>query len=81
MVKNSPANAGGVGSVPRLGRSPREGNGQPILIFLPEKSHGQRSLAGYSLWDHKRQQQQCSISFNLYKLRELLVIVFLQSEY
>ena len=20
---------------------------------MPEKSHGQRSLAGYSLWDHK----------------------------
>ena len=23
-------------------------------VFLPEKSHGQRSLAGYSLWGHKR---------------------------
>ena len=22
-------------------------------IFLPEKSHGQRSLACYSLWGHK----------------------------
>ena len=46
MVKNSPVNAGDVGSVPRLGRSPREGNGQPILVFLLEKSHGQRSLVG-----------------------------------
>ena len=27
VVKNLPANAGNVGSVPRLGRSPREGNG------------------------------------------------------
>ena len=26
VVKNLPANAGNVGSVPRLGRSPREGN-------------------------------------------------------
>ena len=26
---------------------------QPIPIFLPEKSHGQRSLAGYSPWGHK----------------------------
>ena len=24
-----------------------------ILIFLPGKFHGQRSLAGYSLWGHK----------------------------
>ena len=30
MVKN-PANAGDVGSLPGLGRSPREGNGNPLL--------------------------------------------------
>ena len=27
---------------------------QPTPVFLPGKSHGQRSLAGYSSWDHKR---------------------------
>ena len=27
---------------------------QPTSVFLPGKSHGQRSLAGYSPWDHKR---------------------------
>ena len=26
---------------------------QPTPVFLPGESHGQRSLAGYSLWDHK----------------------------
>ena len=26
---------------------------QPTPVFLPGKSHGQRSLAGYSLWDLK----------------------------
>ena len=26
---------------------------QPTPIFLPEKSHGQRSLVGYSPWGHK----------------------------
>ena len=25
-----------------------------ILVFLPGKSHGQRSLLGYSPWSHKR---------------------------
>ena len=30
MVKNLPANAGGVGSIPGLGRSPGEGNGNPL---------------------------------------------------
>jgi len=27
---------------------------QPTPVFLPGKSHGQRSLAGYNPWDHKR---------------------------
>ena len=26
---------------------------QPTSVFLPEKSHGQRSLAGYSPWGHR----------------------------
>ena len=26
---------------------------QPTLVFLPGESHGQRSLSGYSPWDHK----------------------------
>ena len=26
---------------------------QPTPLFLPEKSHGQRSLAGFSLWGPK----------------------------
>ena len=30
MVKNLPANAGDLGSVPELGRSPGEGNGSPF---------------------------------------------------
>ena len=51
MVKNLPANVGDerdVGSIPGSGRSPDEGNGNPLPVFLPRKSHGQRSLVGYS---------------------------------
>ena len=51
MVKNPPANAGNigaVGSIPGSGRSSGVGNGNPLQYFLPGKSHGQRSLAGYS---------------------------------
>ena len=54
VVKNPPANAenaGDVRSVPGVGRSPGGGNGNPV--FLPGKSHGQRSLAGYSPWGSK----------------------------
>ena len=42
VVKSTPANAGGVGSIPELGRSPGGGNGNPLQ---PGESHGQRSLA------------------------------------
>ena len=47
VVKNLPANAGDAGSVPRLGRSPRGGNGNPLQYPCHEKSHGQKSLTGY----------------------------------
>ena len=30
LVKNPPANAGGIGSIPGLGISPGEGNGYPL---------------------------------------------------
>ena len=26
---------------------------EPTPVFLPGESHGQRSLAGYSLWGHR----------------------------
>ena len=51
MVKNLPANAGDVGSIPGSGRSPGEETGTPV--FLPGKSHGQRNLVGYSPWSRK----------------------------
>ena len=57
MVKNLPANARDVGDIrdmaliAGLGRSPL--GGQPTSVFLPGKSDGQRSLAGYSPWGHR----------------------------
>ena len=47
VVKNLPANAGDIrdaGSNPRSGVSPGGGNGNPLQVFLPGESHGQRSL-------------------------------------
>ena len=43
--------AGDMGSIPGSGGSPREGNGSPVLLFLPRKSHRQ-SPAGYCPWGH-----------------------------
>ena len=51
--KASDCNAVDPGSIPRLGRSPGEGNGNPLQYSCLEKSHGQRSLASYSPWGHK----------------------------
>ena len=55
MVKNSPANARNVRDASLIsGRSPREGNGNPLhYSCLENPSHGQRNLAGYSAWGHK----------------------------
>ena len=53
MGKNLPANAGDADSIPGLGRSPGERNGNPTPVVLSGKSHGQRSLVGYSPWGHK----------------------------
>ena len=47
-VKNMPAISGDVSLIPGWGRSPGEGNGNPLQCFCLEKSHGQRSLVGYS---------------------------------
>ena len=51
--KVSVYNAGSPGSIPGLGRSPGEGNGNPLQYYCLEKSHGQRSLVGYSPWGRK----------------------------
>ena len=53
VVKKPPANAEDMSSIPGLGRSPGEGNANPLQYSCLEKSHGQRSLAGYSPWGHK----------------------------
>ena len=40
MIKNlSACNAGDSGSIPRSGRSPGEGYGNPTPVFLPGKSY------------------------------------------
>ena len=54
MVKNLPVNAGDAGLIPGLGRSPGERNGNPLQYSCLGKFHGQRSLADYSPWGHRR---------------------------
>ena len=75
-VENPPANVGDtgdVGLIPSLGKVPWRTKWQPTPVFLPGKSHGQRSLAGYSPWDCKeldRSKHACT------QTRILLCILF-----
>ena len=50
--KESACNAGDLGLISGSGRSPGGGHGN-TPVFLPRKSHGQRSLVGYNPWSHK----------------------------
>ena len=55
-IKNLPANArdaGDTGLIAGSGRRPWKRKRQSTPVFLLEKSHGQRSLVGYSLWGRK----------------------------
>ena len=51
--KESACNVGDPGLIPGLGRSPGEGNGNPLQYSLLRKFHGWRSLVGYSPWGCK----------------------------
>ena len=49
----SKENVGDSGLIPGSGRSPGGGHDSPLPLFLPGKSHEQRSLAGCSPWGLK----------------------------
>ena len=51
--KESACNEGDLGSIPGLGRSSGGGYGNILQYPCLENPHGQRSLVGYSPWDHK----------------------------
>ena len=48
-----PKTLGNLGLIPGLGRSPGEGNGNPLQYSCLENPHGKRSLVGYSPWGRK----------------------------
>ena len=55
MIKNPPASAGDTevtGSIPGSERFSWRRKLQPTPVFLPGKSHGQKSLEGYGPWGH-----------------------------
>ena len=51
--KELACNAGDLGLISELGRSPGGGQGNPLQYSCLENPHGQRSLVGYSPWGCK----------------------------
>ena len=51
--KESACSAGVLGLIPESGRSPGEGNGNPLQYCCLGNPNGQRSLVGYSPWGCK----------------------------
>ena len=84
--KKSACNAGNLGLIPGLERSPGEVKWLPIPVFLPGEFRGQGSLAGCSPWGGKELETTephthvvycllivASVSFSITKLRFLHV--------
>ena len=67
MVKNLPA-VWETGFNPWVGKIPWSRKWQHTLVFLPGKFHGQKSLAGYSPWDHKESDvtEQLTLALSLF---------------
>ena len=53
VSKESAHNAGDLGSIPGVGRSPEGGHGNPLQYSCLENPHRQRSLGGYRPWGHQ----------------------------
>ena len=76
--KESACSAGDLDSIPALGRSPGEGNGNPLQY----SSHGQRSLVGYSPWDRKELDVTEQLTHTqsshlaLYSYEEVLLFIY-----
>ena len=61
--KETACNAGDLGSITVSGRSP--GEEKAIHSSIVEKSHGQRSLAGYSPWARKESDMTEQLTLSL----------------
>jgi len=73
--KESACNAGELGSIPVLGRSPREGKGWPTPVFWPGEFHG-----CYSSWGRKESDRTEQLSLSLSLPLGLTGLISLQSK-
>ena len=69
---------GDLGSIPGLGRSPREGNAN-TPVFLPGEYRGWRSLVGYGPWDCKGLDMTEQLTLNSNNKQVLVLILKYES--
>ena len=62
---------------PWVGKIPWRRKWQPTPVFLPEKSHGHRNLAGYVPWSQKSQTQLSNETTSMKQLKLSLTAFFL----
>ena len=68
--KASARNVGEPGLIPGLGRSPGEGNGNPLQYSCLENSlDGLKSLVGYSPWGRKESERTERLHFTCFIMR------------
>ena len=72
--KESAYSAGDPGSIPGSGKSPGEGNGNPLQYCCLENPHGQRSLAGYFLWGREELDTTDRLHIHIFTRDYYLVI-------
>ena len=73
--KASVYNEGDWGSIPRSGRFPWRRKWQSTPVLLPGKSHGQRSLVGYSPWGRKELERTERLHFHFQTMVEVMKIM------
>ena len=64
--KESTCNAGDLGLIPGLGRSPGERHDNPLHYSGLENPHGQRNLVGHNPWNSKESDMTEQLSTALY---------------
>ena len=74
MVRNPPAMQETTGGDAGVGNIPWRREWQPTPVFLPGKSHGQRSLVGYSLRGHKELDMTERLNFHFQSVNNLPVV-------
>ena len=57
---------------PRVRKIPLSRKWQPIPVFWPGESHGQRRLVGYSPWGHKELETTERLSTNVFYIYLIL---------